>query len=133
MFKKTLTYTDYEGKQIKEDFYFNLSKAEILEMQLEVDGGFDAKLQRIVDAKDLPSIIKIFKDFILRSYGVKSDDGKRFIKSDKLREEFSQSIAYSEIFMEFATNAESGSVFINSIIPQDLLKEIEEKNSQKTK
>lgn len=126
MFKKTITYRDYNDQEIKEDVYFNLTKAEIMEMQLEENGGFAEKIQRVVDAKDVPSIIKIFKELIIKAYGIKSDDGKRFIKSDKLREEFMQTVVYSELFMEFATNADSASAFVNGIIPADQLKAIQQ-------
>lgn len=123
MLKKTIEYTDYNGTKRTEDFYFNLSKAEIAEMELEIPGGMTAMLQRITAAQDTPSLVKIFKDLILRSYGVKSDDGKRFIKSQQLKDEFSQTEAYSELFMELATNAEAASAFVNGILPSDVAKE----------
>ena len=122
MLKKTIKYTDYNGVEREEDFYFNLSKAEIAEMELEIPGGMTAMLQRITAAKDTPSLVKIFKDLILRSYGEKSADGKRFVKSAELKESFSQTEAYSELFMELATNADSASAFINGIIPSDVAK-----------
>lgn len=134
MLKKTITYTDYNGVSRTEDFYFNLSKAEIAEMELEIPGGMTEMLKRITAAQDTPALVKIFKDLILRSYGVKSDDGKRFVKNQQLRDEFSQTEAYSELFMELATNADSASAFINGIIPADVAqaaakesKKIEEK------
>lgn len=124
MYKKTITYPDYNGQEIKEDFYFNLTKAEILEMQLEKEGGLAEKIQAIVDSKNVPELIKIFKELILRSYGKKSDDGKRFIKSPELSREFTQTEAYSELFMELATDSDAASAFINGIIPANLAKEI---------
>ena len=124
MYKKTITYLDYNGEEIKEDFYFNLTKAEILEMQLEKEGGLAEKIQTIVDSKNVPELIKIFKELILRSYGKKSDDGKRFIKSPELSREFTQTEAYSELFMELATDSDAASAFINGIIPANLAKEI---------
>ena len=84
MLKKTIEYTDFNGEERKEDFYFNLTTAEIMEMEMGVAGGFSEMTQRIVDAKDVPSIIKIFKELILKAYGEKSPDGKRFIKSEEL-------------------------------------------------
>ena len=122
MYKKTITYPDYNGEEIKEDFYFNLTKAEILEMQLEKEGGLAEKIQAIVDSKNVPELIKIFKELILRSYGKKSDDGKRFIKSPELSREFTQTEAYSELFMELATDSDAASAFINGIIPANLAK-----------
>ena len=124
MYKKTITYPDYNGQEIKEDFYFNLTKAEILEMQLEKEGGLAEKIQSIVDSKNVPELIKIFKELILRSYGKKSDDGKRFIKSPELSREFTQTEAYSELFMELATDSDAASAFINGIIPANLAKEL---------
>ena len=120
MLKKTITYVDYNGTERTEDFYFNLSKAEIAKMELEIPGGMTEMLKRITAAQDTPSLVKIFEDLILRSYGVKSDDGKRFIKSPELKEEFKQTEAYSELFMELATNADAASAFINGIIPADV-------------
>lgn len=130
MLKKTITYEDFNGNQLTEDFYFNLTKAEITEMELEVPGGLTATLEKITKAQDTPTLIKIFKDLILRSYGVKSDDGKRFIKGPKMREEFEQHAAYSVLFMELATNAEAASEFVNGIVPADVagkMKELEDK------
>lgn len=123
MLKKTISYVDYNGTKRTEDFYFNLTKAEISEMELEIPGGMSEMLKRITAAQDTPTLVKIFKDLILRSYGVKSDDGRRFIKSQQLKEEFSQTEAYSELFMELATNADAASAFINGIIPADIAKE----------
>lgn len=117
MIKKTITYTDYNGVERTENFYFNLSKAEVMEMELSADGGMTAAIQKIIDAKDIPSIIRVFKDLVLKSYGVKSDDGRRFIKSKEISEAFAQTEAYSQIFMELATDAEAASAFINGIIP----------------
>ncbi len=130
MLKKTITYTDYNGVERTEDFYFNLTKAEIAEMELEIPGGMTEMLKRITAAQDTPSLVKIFKDLILRSYGEKSADGKRFIKSQELKESFAQTEAYSELFMELATNAESASAFINGIIPADIAKEAEKQGKK---
>ena len=80
MLKKTITYTDYNGVERKEDFYFNLTKAELMEMEMSTEGGLAERIQKVVDTKDVPSIIKIFKDLVLKAYGEKSADGKRFIK-----------------------------------------------------
>ena len=120
MIKKTITYTDYNGVERTENFYFNLSKAEVMEMELSTVGGMAESIQKIVDAKDAPAIIRVFKDLVLKAYGVKSDDGRRFIKSTALSEEFSQTEAYSQIFMELATDSEKAAEFINGIVPADL-------------
>ena len=123
MLKKTITYTDYNGVERSENFYFNLTKAEIMEMELGTVGGFAEMVQRIVDAKDAPTIIKIFKDLVLKAYGEKSADGKRFIKSDELRESFAQTEAYSQLFMELATDSKAASAFVNGIVPADVAKQ----------
>lgn len=131
MFKKTITYTDYNDVERTETFFFNLTKAEVLEMELGTVGGLSAMIQGVIDAKDTPALIKIFKDLVLRSYGVKSVDGKRFIKSPELAEEFSQTEAYSDIFMELATNDEEAAKFVKGITPKDLDEYVKEKTSQK--
>lgn len=120
MFKKTITYTDYNGNEITEDFRFNLTKAEILEMEMVTPGGLSAMLDRIVKAKDAPAIIKEFKELILTSYGIVSDDGKRFIKNDEVKTAFSQTEAYSQLFMELAMNDHAAAEFVNNIIPVDI-------------
>lgn len=117
MLKKKITYTDYNGTERTEDFYFNLTKAEIMEMELGTSGGLAEMIQRIVDAQDAPSIIKVFKDLILKAYGEKSPDGKRFIKSTEISESFSQTEAYSQLFMEFATDSNAAAEFVNGIMP----------------
>ena len=117
MLKKTITYKDYNGVERTEDFMFNLTKAEILEMQLTKDGGMDAAIKKIVDAKDAPEIMKVFKDLILKSYGIISDDGRRFIKSKEISDSFAQTEAFSMLFMELATDTDVASAFVNGIVP----------------
>ena len=117
MLKKTITYTDYDGNERVEDFYFNLSKAEVAEMEMSEYGGLSNLLKKIVQEKDTKRIIEMFKDLILRSYGEKSQDGKRFVKNQELRDAFSQTEAYSELFMELAGNAEAAAAFVNGITP----------------
>lgn len=117
MLKKTITYTDYNGNERTEDFYFNLTEAEIMEMEMSTAGGLAESIQRIAAAQDAPSIIKIFKDIVLKAYGVKSADGKRFIKNSAIREEFEQTEAYSKLFMELATDEDAAAEFVNGIVP----------------
>jgi hypothetical protein len=125
MIKKTIPYTDYNGNERSEDFYFNLSKAEVMEMEMSTSGGLAEMIQRVVAAQDQPAIIKIFKDLILKAYGVKSPDGKRFIKSEELSTEFAQTEAYSQLFMELATDADAAAKFVNGIVPADMAKQAE--------
>lgn len=127
MLKKTITYVDYNGTERTEDFYFNLSKAEIMEMEMGTTGGLAEMIKKVVDAKDAPAIIKIFKDLVLKAYGEKSLDGRRFIKSEALSNEFSQTEAYAQIFMELATDADKASEFVKGIIPADIEKQLPNK------
>ena len=131
MLKKSITYTDYNGTERTEDFYFNMTRAELMEMELGTTGGMTEMIQKIVAAQDAPAIIKIFKDLVLKAYGEKSADGKRFVKSDELREAFSQTEAYSILFMELAENADEASRFINGVIPADLSKELQKQQATK--
>lgn len=120
MLKKTINYTDYNGVERTEDFYFNLSKAEIMEMEMSTSGGLAEMIQKIVQEKDAPAIIKVFKELILKAYGEKGPDGKHFVKSEKISTDFSQTEAYSQLFMELATDADAAAAFVNGIIPKDV-------------
>ena len=120
MYKKTISYTDYNGVARTEDFYFHLSEAEILEWELSVNGGLSEYLNKIVNANDGPTLTKIFKELIFKCYGEKSDDGRRFIKSPELSEAFSQTEAYSKLYMELALNANAASEFINKVVPSNM-------------
>lgn len=120
MLKKTVKYVDYEGKAREEDFYFNLNKAELMRMNLSTPGGITKQLRHISQQMDVPAIMETFRTFILDSYGVISSDGKRFIKTPQLKEEFEQTEAYSEIFMELCTNAEAAADFIAGVVPKEV-------------
>ncbi len=122
MIKKTMTYTDFNGVERTEDFYFHLSEAEIMEMEIGTSGGLAEMIKRIVDAKDYPTILKTFKDVVLKAYGVKSPDGRRFEKSEQISAEFAQTNAYPKLFVELATNHEVAAEFINGVIPQEAKK-----------
>ena len=120
MLKKTITYTDYDGLERTEDFYFNLTRAEVAQMELSINGGMKKFLENIIQLDDRPKIIEEFKKLITMSYGKKSPDGKRFIKSQELAEEFTQTEAFSDLFMELATNAVSASEFVKGILPKNM-------------
>lgn len=122
MLKKTITYTDYNGNQRTEDFWFHLSKAELTEMELSTQGGFVEMVNRIIAAQDAPSLVKTFKEIILKSYGEKSPDGKYFEKSEELSRKFSHTEAYSILFTELANSAEAGSEFVNGVVPAEMSK-----------
>ena len=124
MLSKKIKYTDYNGVEREESFLFNLSKAELMEMELGITGGLSDMLKNIIASQDTPSIVKIFKDLILKAYGEKSPDGKRFIKIDEkgnpLSVAFSQTEAYSTLFMELATDSDAATNFIRGIVPGDI-------------
>jgi hypothetical protein len=118
LIKKTITYTDFNGQQQTEDFYFNLTKAELAEMELSGEGNsLKASLERIVASNDGAKIVSEFKKILEKSYGVRSADGKRFMKSPQAWEEFASSEAYSVLFMELATDANASAEFINALVP----------------
>lgn len=124
MIMKTIKYTDYEGVERTESFFFNLSKAELISMDAEVEGGFKKMIEKVIESQDPKQIIEIFKDIIYRSYGEKSPDGRRFIKSKELSDGFTQTEAYSELFMELATDAAKAEAFIKGIMPADIVNEM---------
>lgn len=120
MLKKTIKYQDLDGNDLVEDFYFNLTKAELAEMELTTKGGFAESLQAIVDSEDGQLIIDTFKDIIRKSFGVRSEDGKRFMKAPHYFEEFAETDAYSVLFMQLVTDAVASAAFIRGIVPQEL-------------
>lgn len=124
MIKKTVTYKDFNGNDRTESFYFHYYESEILEMELSVDGGFAERIQRIIDAKDQPSLIRVIKKFVLDSYGVKSDDGKRFIKNDEVRTAFEQCPAYSQIFMELVLDDKKAADFVKGVTPPEMAERV---------
>lgn len=132
MLKKIITYTDYNGVERTEPFYFNLSKAELMEMELGVTGGMTEMLNKIINAKDGPSLMKTFKKMIMKAYGVKSDDGKRLIKSEELSIAFTQTEAYSVLFMELITDDKAAADFVNGIIPNEIQAEVAAQTAQNT-
>jgi hypothetical protein len=114
-----MTYTDFNGVERTEDFYFHLTEAEIMEMEIGTAGGLAEMIKRVVDAKDFPTILKTFKDVVLKAYGIKSPDGRRFEKSEQIAAEFAQTNAYSKLFVELATDDKAAAEFVNGIIPHD--------------
>lgn len=117
MLKKTIKYTDYDGVERTEDFYFNLSKAEVMEMEYGTTGGLTKMIEQMVNTQDVSRIMELFKRIIVASYGEKSLDGKRFVKSPELATQFTQTEAYSELFMELLKDPQKFADFINAIIP----------------
>lgn len=124
MLKETRTYTSYDGEEITQDFYFNLNKAELMELEIETPGGLSNHIRTVMNTKNAPETIKLFKKLLLAAYGVKSADGKRFIKNDQVRDEFIQTPAYSDMFMELAFDDDKAANFVRGIIPPDLAAEV---------
>ena len=129
MVVKKIKYADFNGVEREEEFMFNLTEAEITEMELTTDGGLTDSIKKIVSAQNTPEIIKTFKMLLLKSYGEKSADGRRFIKSDELSKEFTQTNAYSQLFMELAYDDNAAIAFINGIIPESMRDRVDENNS----
>lgn len=120
MLKKTIKYVDCNEVEREEDFYFNLTEAELMEMEYGTTGGFSEMIKKIIAAQDTPTIMKIFKELLLKSYGEKSADGKRFVKCDEISTAFSQTEAYSKLFMELATDDVKAAEFVNGVIPKSV-------------
>ena len=126
MLMKTITYTDYDGMERTEDFWFNLSKTELTKLDAELPGGVLGVLRKIIDKKDRKALVDFIETLILRSYGEKTLDGKRFVKTPDMAEEFMQTPAYDELFMSILSDTDSQTSFINGVIPQSMAKEIEQ-------
>ena len=126
MLKKTIKYTDWDGNEREEDFWFNITEAELREMEYSVVGGYTGIIQKIMQSQDVPSIMKIFKEFIFKTYGEKTPDGRRFIKSEELSTEFSQTKAYSNLYVELSTDADAAAKFLKGVLPEDIRAQIEE-------
>lgn len=131
MFKKTIPYVDFDGNKRIEDFYFNLTESELIDWQTTTEGGMLTRLQTIVNSNDKPTIMRMFKEIILKSYGIKSDDGRRFEKSDAISTAFSQTMAFNVLYQELLGSDNAGADFINAILPPDLAKKLEQQESGK--
>ena len=131
MIKKTITFEDLDGNEISEDFYFHMRKSDLVELQVSESGGLTAVIRQIIETDDEQKLVEIFKKLILAAYGVKSEDNRGFNKSDALRESFSSTDAYSQLFMELATDANAAAQFLNGIMPAGLAKEIEKVTDSK--
>lgn len=129
MFKDIIKYTDYNGIQREETFYFNLSRAELIEMELSTQAGVEEKIRLLIATKDNAQIMHTFKDLLLKSYGIKSEDGTRFIKSQQLRDEFEQSEAYSELLVKLLSDEQYQIKFINNLINGSNVPEVNEEDA----
>lgn len=127
MLEKTITYIDYNGVERTETHYFYLRESELIEMSVSEEGGLDKYIARIRSEQDIKKLFALFKSLILASYGVLSPDGKRFIKNDEVKEEFTQTEAYNQLFVELTTDTSKALDFIQGILPAKLQKEIADK------
>lgn len=116
MYRKKIKFTDYNGVEQEREYLFNLSRAELLEMELLHPEGLGAWIERLVQVDDRATIIQTFKDIILNSYGIKDETGLRFVKSPEISEAFYQSEAYTELFLELVSDADAAAKFVNGIV-----------------
>lgn len=129
MYKITETYTDYDDNTRTEDFYFNYSQAELADMQFSVPGGLAGMIDKIIKTNDTPELVKLFRELIQKAYGEKSNDGRRFMKSPELTKEFTETEAYSQIYIRLATDANAAKDFINHVIPKDMRDKMQQNSS----
>jgi hypothetical protein len=120
MLRKSIKYTDFNGEEVTDIHYFNLTNTELLNLEVSTKGGFQALLQKIVDEKDVKELVSQFQTIVLMSYGQKSEDGKRFIKNEELRNEFTQTAAYDALFMELSTDADAAANFVKGVMPKNI-------------
>lgn len=120
MLKKEVSYVDYDGNKVTETLYFNMTKTEIAAMQVRMDGKFIDYLQDLVKGNKIERLFHIFKDIVLDSYGKKSDDGRRFVKSKELRDDFEASIPFDNMMMEMLQDPDKQSQFVRAILPPDM-------------
>lgn len=132
MYKKTITYVDYDGNKRTEDHWFHLTEAELTMMNMSYAGGMQKRIDRIISSQNGAEIMRVFQDILRKSYGVKSDDGRRFIKSDEIFTDFEQTEAYSQLFMELCTDSKSAAEFVNNVIPKDLAAKVEKEKEKIT-
>ena len=130
MYKITETYTDYDDNQRTEDFYFNYSEAELADMQFSVPGGLAGMIDKIIKTNDMPELVKLFRELIQKAYGEKSNDGRRFMKSPELTKEFTETVAYSQIYIRLATDSKAAQEFINKVVPKSMKDKMQQANQQ---
>lgn len=130
MYKITETYTDYDDNQRTEDFYFNYSEAELADLQFSVSGGLAGMIDKIIKTNDMPKLVELFRELIQKAYGEKSNDGRRFMKSPELTKEFTETVAYSQIYMRLATDSKAAQEFINNVVPKSMKDKMHQANQQ---
>ena len=130
MYKITETYTDYDDNQRTEDFYFNYSEAELTDLQFSVSGGLAGMIDKIIKTNDMPKLVELFRELIQKAYGEKSNDGRRFMKSPELTKEFTETVAYSQIYMRLANDSKAAQEFINNVVPKSMKDKMQQANQQ---
>ena len=130
MYKITETYTDYDDNQRTEDFYFNYSEAELTDLKFSVSGGLAGMIDKIIKTNDMPKLVELFRELIQKAYGEKSNDGRRFMKSPELTKEFTETVAYSQIYMRLATDSKAAQEFINKVVPKSMKDKMQQANQQ---
>lgn len=130
MHKISMTYEDFNGEEVKEDLYFNLTKAELLEMNFHAKGGLVNYLEAIMNARDTEELAEFFKLILVKAYGEKTPDGKHFMKSPEIAQKFTCSIPFSELYVKLSMDADAASEFVNAIIPKDLITEYKKAESE---
>lgn len=120
MKKMTIKYTDFNGVEREEDFWFNLTEAEIMDMNLSKKGGLEAVIKQIINTQDVPALAELFKSIINKSYGIKSPDGRNFVKSEKILADFVSTQAYSNMYMMLITNTDKATEFINGVVGEQI-------------
>ena len=130
MYKITETYTDYDDNQRTEDFYFNYSEAELTDLQFSVSGGLAGMIDKIIKTNDMPKLVELFRELIQKAYGEKSNDGRRFMKSPELTKEFTETVAYSQIYIRLATDSKAAQEFINKVVPKSMKDKMQQANQQ---
>lgn len=130
MYRITETYTDYDDNQRTEDFYFNYSEAELTDLQFSVSGGLAGMIDKIIKTNDMPKLVELFRELIQKAYGEKSNDGRRFMKSPELTKEFTETVAYSQIYMRLATDSKAAQEFINNVVPKSMKDKMQQANQQ---
>lgn len=129
MITKTITFEDFNGKELTEEFCFHLSEAAIIEMELSKKGGLTEFIKKIVAEEDGEKLVELFKNLLKKTVGKKSEDGRKFIQNEEITNDFIQTNAYSKLFVELATNAGQAAAFVNGIVPASMQEELKKQQS----
>ena len=120
MLKETIKYVDFNDLEREEDFYFNLTRTELIRMEMDKNGSLTGLIMKITKANDMPDIFEAMEKLILKAYGEKSVDGRFFNKSEEISNNFMNSPAYDKLFEKLTTDANYTYKFLIGILPKDL-------------